>query len=67
MSDLDAGEKIAFHQEEDRRTYVFVIEGDLTLNKDSKLNRRDAARITDITELDIQSEEGASFMLIDLP
>jgi redox-sensitive bicupin YhaK (pirin superfamily) len=67
MSDLDAGEKLAFHQEKNRRTYVFVIEGDLTLNKDSKLNRRDAARITDLTELDIETQEGASFMLIDLP
>jgi redox-sensitive bicupin YhaK (pirin superfamily) len=67
ISDLDAGKKLVFNQETDRRTYVFVIEGSVTLNNDSKLSRRDAARITNLTELDIESEQGASFMLIDLP
>jgi redox-sensitive bicupin YhaK (pirin superfamily) len=67
MSELEAGKAVAFTQDKDRRIYVFVIEGELTLNKDSKLKKRDAARITDVTQLDIESGQGTSFMLIDLP
>lgn len=67
MSELLSGQSIAFSQEESRKIYLFVIEGELVLNKDSKLKKRDAARITDVTKLDIDSAKGASFMLIDLP
>lgn len=67
LSDLDAGLSLEFSQPEGRKIYLFVIEGDLTLNKEHTLKKRDAARITDVTQLDIQSESGASFMLIDLP
>lgn len=67
LSELDAGKSLSFKQDKDRRTYFFVIDGELTLNKDSKLGKRDAARTTDVTLLEIESEKGATFMLIDLP
>lgn len=67
MSELEAGQTITFNQEPGRYIYVFLIEGSLTLNGASKLARRDAARITDVTELTIESDSGASFMLMDLP
>lgn len=67
MSKLEPGQSIPFHQEEGRRIYVFLIEGDLKLNEDYRLARRDAARITEVTDLDLASEHGAHLMLIDLP
>jgi redox-sensitive bicupin YhaK (pirin superfamily) len=67
LSELEAGEKLTFAQEEGRKIYVFCMEGELVLNKDFKLNRRDAARITDLTDLTIHSENDAFFMLMDLP
>ncbi|MEW9667912.1 pirin family protein [Ammoniphilus sp. 3BR4] len=67
MSELEANKSLHFSQEKDRKIYIFVIEGDLVLNQDYKLKRRDAARISDITDLAILSEKGASFMLMDLP
>lgn len=66
LSDLDAGHTLTFEQKEGRLIYVFLMEGDLSLNGE-RLNRRDAARITDVTQLQIATESGASFMLIDLP
>jgi redox-sensitive bicupin YhaK (pirin superfamily) len=67
MSELDVNEKIFFTQKDGRRIYVFVIEGELTLNDGTKLNKRDAARITEHSSLEIASDSGATFMLIDLP
>ncbi|MBP1931415.1 pirin family protein [Ammoniphilus resinae] len=67
MSDLGADKKVVFNQEHGRKIYVFVIEGNLSLNEGYQLKRRDAARITDLTHLDLTSSQGASFMLIDLP
>lgn len=67
LSDLEANRSLTFEQASDRYTYVFVIEGTLRLNGDSLLSKRDAARITDITKLEIETSEGAAFMLIDLP
>ncbi|WP_134686565.1 pirin family protein [Brevibacillus migulae] len=67
LSDLDAGKSITFTQKEDRRIYLFVIEGEVALNQETSLKKRDAARITDVTELTIATTVGASIMLIDLP
>jgi redox-sensitive bicupin YhaK (pirin superfamily) len=67
MSELEAGKGIDFSQQEGRRIYLLVIEGDVTLQGDVQLNRRDSARITDVSQLQIQSGSGAMFMLIDLP
>lgn len=67
LSELDAGQKIPFQQAAGRRIYVFVIEGTLSLNESQVLNRRDAARITDVTDLAMHTEQGATLLLIDLP
>ncbi|GAB2701099.1 pirin family protein [Paenibacillus thermoaerophilus] len=67
LSELDAGRELTFTQPEGRRIYVFVIEGELALNGEARLGRRDAARIEQTPELKIASPSGATFMLIDLP
>jgi redox-sensitive bicupin YhaK (pirin superfamily) len=67
LSDLEAGKALSFAQKKNRRIYLFVIEGELALNKDTRLRKRDAARITDVTNLEIETQTGAKFMLIDLP
>ncbi len=59
--------EIRFQQKPGRSIYVFVIEGALTLNGDSKLDRRDAARIRSVEQLTIRADAEAMFMLIDLP
>lgn len=67
MSELDAGQSLRFTQQEGRRIYVFVIEGALSLNGGTPLQRRDAARITELSSLDLHTEQGAQLLLIDLP
>jgi quercetin 2,3-dioxygenase len=67
LSDLEANHKIRFTQEKGRRIFIFVIEGDLTVNKDTTLKRRDSARITNEHDILLTSTEGSRFMLIDLP
>lgn len=67
LSKLDGEKEIYFHQEEGRRVYLFVIEGELEVNTKHLLVRRDAARIWDTAELTIKAKEDCFFMLIDLP
>ncbi|MBP1933082.1 pirin family protein [Ammoniphilus resinae] len=67
LSELDAGKTLSFTQEANRKIFLFVIEGDLTLNEQTKLKKRDSARITDVTELKIDANTNAKLMLIDLP
>ncbi|MFC4183205.1 pirin family protein [Saccharococcus thermophilus] len=67
LSDLEAGKELTFTQPEGRRIFLFVIEGELTLNGETTLHKRDSARITETPVLDIASKQGARFMLIDLP
>jgi redox-sensitive bicupin YhaK (pirin superfamily) len=67
LSELEAGKSLRFAQKANRRIYVFVIEGELVLNGDTRLGKRDAARITDVVDLGLETQAGATFMLIDLP
>jgi redox-sensitive bicupin YhaK (pirin superfamily) len=67
LSDLDAKANISFTQAEGRRIYLFVMEGDLVLDGETTLNKRDSARITEHSSLEITSSAGARCMLIDLP
>lgn len=67
LSDLDAGNSLNFNQEANRKIFLFVIEGDVTLNEQTQLKKRDSARITDLTELKIVGNSNAKLMLIDLP
>lgn len=71
MAKLEAGKSIQFQQEPKRKIYLFVIEGEVSLSPEGGftaqiLQRRDAARMTDTEELEIRSNSGAHFMLIDL-
>lgn len=67
LSELGSDHEISFEQQSGRKIYVFVIEGSVMLN-DEQLNRRDAARITEVTQLLIRANNGdAKLMLIDLP
>ncbi|MDF2668781.1 MAG: pirin [Paenibacillus sp.] len=66
LSRLEAGERLAFAQSESRKTYIFVIEGSLTVNN-QVLGARDAARITEESMLELQAAANNYFMLIDLP
>lgn len=66
LSELEAGKSLSFQQEPERKIYLFVIEGSVTLNNEAELTKRDSARITNLTQLDIQTSQGSTFMLIDL-
>jgi quercetin 2,3-dioxygenase len=66
LSELESNGTINYNQEENRRIFLFVIEGDITLNNETKLSKRDSARITDVTALKIEANSDAKFMLIDL-
>ncbi|WP_018130806.1 pirin family protein [Effusibacillus pohliae] len=67
LSILEAGRQIAYQTEAGRRTHLFVIDGQLTLNGKEKMDPGDAARIEGETELALAADSGAEFMLIDLP
>jgi redox-sensitive bicupin YhaK (pirin superfamily) len=67
LSDLSAGKPLTFIQPAGRKVFLFVLEGEVSVNGDTELERRDAARIEDIPELSIVSQDGARILLIDLP
>ncbi|OXM83715.1 pirin family protein [Paenibacillus rigui] len=67
LSDLEAGEALNFEQAEGRRTFVFIIEGSLRLNEIELLNKRDSARITSTSSLQLIAADHTRFMLVDLP
>lgn len=67
LSDVEKGKDITFSQEEGRRIFLFVLEGELVLNEDTSLTRRDSARITETATLKLAAKSDAQFMLIDLP
>lgn len=67
LSELDEAKTLTFTQGANRKIFLFVIEGDLTLNAQTKLKKRDSVRIIDVTELKIDANSKAKLMLIDLP
>lgn len=67
LSRPDAGTMLEFVQEPGRRIYLFLMEGELVLNGGTRLSRRDAARITDVTKLELEAIAESHFMLMDLP
>lgn len=66
VSSLDPGNKVEHRLSEGRRGYLFVISGEVTLNKDD-LAGGDQARITEVTDLNIQARKHSELILIDLP
>ncbi|MBO0719384.1 MAG: pirin family protein [Blastocatellia bacterium] len=66
VSHLRAGDRIAHELKPGRRAFLYVIEGQLTLNGE-KLSAGDQARITGQTNLELIGEEKSELILIDLP
>lgn len=67
LTELEAGGRAEFRQSPERKTFAFVLEGELRLSGAETLERRDAARIEEESELVFESAGGARIMLIDLP
>ena len=67
LSKLDPQKEIHFQQQEGRKIYLFVIDGEVSFNDDVNLLRRDDARITDLHALTLQAKQDSFFLLIDLP
>lgn len=61
LSKLDAEEEIFYQQEQGRKMYVFVIDGELVLNNDVVIGKRDSARITELDELTLKSTKETFF------
>ncbi|MCT8139469.1 pirin family protein [Anaerobacillus sp. CMMVII] len=67
ISDLEVEKSMTFTQETGRKIYLFVIDGELLLNEQFILGKRDTARITETTTLKIHANATTRFLLIDLP
>jgi redox-sensitive bicupin YhaK (pirin superfamily) len=67
LSNLDKGEELSFQQEKGRKIFVFTIDGELDVNEEVQLGRRDSARISGTEKLTLTANEETFFMLIDLP
>ena len=67
VSTLDAGREVVHETRPGRKTYVFVIEGELDVNG-TALSAGDQGRIADETRLSIRAGGGKTeLMLLDLP
>ena len=66
LSKLDEGKELSFYQEVGRKMYVFVIEGELVLNNDLVLKRRDTARVSDLPHLTMKANKETFFLFMDL-
>ncbi len=66
FSDLKSGKEIHYSLEKDRKTFIFVLEGNLTINEDTLLSQRDSARMSEVYKIHLKTESGTRFMLIDL-
>ncbi|KGE19237.1 pirin family protein [Paenibacillus wynnii] len=64
---MSEGQELVFNQEAGRRTFIYLMEGQLQLGDESLLLPGDSARIEEISELNLAAPEGAFLMLIDLP
>lgn len=62
-----AGEQLEFRQEKGRRSFVYLVEGQLTLNGEAALKPGDSARIQEREELELKAGEDILVMVIDLP
>lgn len=65
ISSLAKGARISHHTQ-DRQAYLFVIDGNITVNKNS-LGRQDAAEIQKEKEIAITANVDSEIILIDLP
>lgn len=66
LSTLTAGGQIEHKLSNERKAYMFVIDGEIKL-KNNKMLTRDAAMIENENELTIKAEKSTEIILIDLP
>jgi redox-sensitive bicupin YhaK (pirin superfamily) len=67
LSEPTADKLLTFTQTAGRKVFLFVLEGELSVNGETELGRRDAAKFEDVPVLNMVSREGARILLIDLP
>jgi redox-sensitive bicupin YhaK (pirin superfamily) len=63
---LREGDRVSHELKSGRRGFLYVIEGEVTLNGE-KLDAGDQARITDVKNLDLIGKQVSEIILIDLP
>ena len=66
VSALAAGNEVKHHTQAHRKTYLFVIEGGVSVNG-IKLAGGDQARMADESELSIKATKDSEIILLDLP
>jgi hypothetical protein len=66
VSRLQAGDRVSHELKPGRRGFLYVIDGDITVNGES-LEAGDQARITDASRIGIAGMSGSEIILIDLP
>jgi redox-sensitive bicupin YhaK (pirin superfamily) len=66
VSQLGAGQTVSHQSRPGRKGYLFVIEGDVTLNG-TALAKGDQARLDDETKLEFRAGKKAEFIFLDLP
>ena len=67
MSVLDANQSLSYEAKIGRRTYFYLIDGEVVLDHNFTLRLGDAAQITDIDLLTIQANQDSKLLIIDLP
>lgn len=67
MADMETGQSLDYRTGSERRMYLFVIEGELTVDGVHSLKPRDAARIQNEQELKLQAKAGSRVLLMDMP
>jgi len=66
VSRLRGGDHVTHELKPGRRAFLYVIDGEVTLNEE-KLSVGDQARVIDVTKLEIAGERESEIILIDLP
>jgi len=66
ISTLTPDTEINYELKNHRKSYVFVINGEITLNH-NQMESRDAAKVEDENRLLVKATKATEFLLIDLP
>ena len=66
VSSLNAGDAVTHEMSEKRRAFLYVIEGEITLNGEV-FKAGDQARITSESQLALAATNNGEIILIDLP
>jgi quercetin 2,3-dioxygenase len=66
VSTLRPGDRLTHQLGDNRRAFLYVIDGEVSLN-DQVFKKGDQARITETAQLDFQADKESEIILIDLP